>query len=182
MTATGLARRYREPCGLDRNASRGSRVNLNDARGRLSCCRNLRTRTVLSDIAWARASPLDPSRPTCVAARPALDTFPRIVEHRHRNAHRRAAVNRTELCARIAARSSLSRADAATALDAVVAAIVDALEGGEAVNITGFGTFATTHRAAREGRNPRTGEAVAVPARTVATFKPGKALRDRLNG
>ena len=91
-------------------------------------------------------------------------------------------MNRTELCTRIAARSSLSRADAANALDAVVSAIADALESGEAVNIAGFGTFATTHRAAREGRNPRTGEAVAVPARTVATFKPGKALRDRLNG
>ena len=91
-------------------------------------------------------------------------------------------MNRTELCARIAARSSLSRADAATALDAVVSAIADALENGEVVNISGYGRFATTHRAAREGRNPRTGEAVAVPARTVATFQPGKALRDRLNG
>ena len=90
-------------------------------------------------------------------------------------------MNRNEFCARIAARSSLSRADAATALDAVVSAIADALASGEAVNIAGFGIFATTHRAAREGRNPRTGEAVAVPARTVATFKPGKALRDRLN-
>ena len=91
-------------------------------------------------------------------------------------------MNRTELCARIAAGSSVSRADAATALDAVVSAIADALESGEAVNIAGFGKFATTHRAARQARNPRTGETVAVPARTVATFKAAKALRDRLNG
>ena len=91
-------------------------------------------------------------------------------------------MNRTELCARIAARSSLSRADAATAVDAVVSAIADALERGETVNIAGFGKFAASHRVARQGRNPRTGEAVSIPARTVPAFKAGKALRDRLNG
>ena len=89
-------------------------------------------------------------------------------------------MNRTELCARIAARSSLSRADAATAVDAVVSAIADALEAGETVNIKDFGKFTTRHRPARPGRNPRTGEAVSIPARTVPAFKPGKALRDRL--
>ena len=66
-------------------------------------------------------------------------------------------MNRTELCARIAARSSLSRADAATARDTVVSAIAAALERGEAVNIAGFGKFATTHRAPRPGRNPHWG-------------------------
>ena len=91
-------------------------------------------------------------------------------------------MNRTEFCARIAARSSLSRTDAAIAVEAVVSVIADALEKGEAVNIAGFGTFTTRQRAARQGRNPRTGEAVSVPARTVAAFKPGKALRDRLAG
>ena len=90
-------------------------------------------------------------------------------------------MNRTELCARIAARSSLSRADPATALDAVVSAIADALERGESVNIAGFGKFATTHRTPRRGRNPRTGEDVAIPGRTAPTFKAGKALRDRVN-
>ena len=111
-----------------------------------------------------------------------LDKTARIVEHRRPNAHRREAVNRTELCARIAARSSLSRADAATAVDAVVSAIADALERGETVNITDFGKFTTRHRAAGQGRNPRTGEAVAISARTVPTFKARKPLRDRLNG
>ena len=76
----------------------------------------------------------------------------------------------------------MSRGDAATTVNAVVSAIADALESGETVNIAGFGRFATSYRAARQGRNPRTGETVAVPARTVATFKAGKALRDRLNG
>ena len=111
-----------------------------------------------------------------------LDNAPRIVEHRRPNAHWRETVNRTELCARIAARSSLSRAEAATAVDAVVCAVADALERGEAVNIPGFGKFSTGHRATRQGRNPRTGEAVAIPARTVPVFKAGKALRDRLKG
>ena len=65
-------------------------------------------------------------------------------------------MNRTELCARIAARSSLSRADAATALDAVVSAIADALERGEVVNnLSGFGRFAASHGAPRQGRDPR---------------------------
>ena len=91
-------------------------------------------------------------------------------------------MNRTELCARIAARSSLSRADAATAVDAVVSAIADALERGETVNIAGFGKFAASHRVARQGRNPRTGEAVSIPARTVPAFKAGKPLRDRFDG
>ena len=91
-------------------------------------------------------------------------------------------MNRTELCARIAARSSLSRAGVATAVDAVVSTIADALEKGDTVNIAAFGKFATSHRKARQGRNPRTGKAVAIPARTVPTFKPGKVLRDRLTG
>ena len=70
-------------------------------------------------------------------------------------------MNRTELCARIAARSSLSRAEAAAAVDAVVRAVANALERGDAVNIPGFGK---------------------IPARTVPVFKAGKALRDRLKG
>ena len=64
-------------------------------------------------------------------------------------------MNRTELCARIAARSSMSLAEAAAVLDAVVSVIADALEGGEAVNIAGFGTFSPRHRAARQARNLR---------------------------
>ena len=91
-------------------------------------------------------------------------------------------MNRTELCARIAARSSLSRADAATALDSVVSAIADALESSETVSIAGFGKFTANHRAPRRSRNPRTGETISIPACTVPTFKAAKALRDKLNG
>ena len=91
-------------------------------------------------------------------------------------------MNRSDLVGRIAARSSLSRADAVTAVTAVVSAIADALAKGEEVNIAGFGKFATRDRPARQGRNPRTGEAVAIAAARVPTFKAGKALRDAVSG
>ena len=99
--------------------------------------------------------------------RRALDKTKRIVEHRRPNAHRREPVNRTELCASTAARSSLSRTDAAAGINTVVSAVVDPLESGESVNIVGFGKIATSRRAAWQGYNPRTGETVPINARTV---------------
>ena len=90
-------------------------------------------------------------------------------------------MNRTELSARIAARSSLSRADAATAVDAVVSAIAEALASGEEVSIAGFGKFTVRHRPARQGRNPRTGEPVAVAASKAPAFRAAAKLRDTLN-
>lgn len=73
-------------------------------------------------------------------------------------------MTRPELCARIAAAASLSKADSAAAADAMLSAIADTLARGETVAIAGFGTFTTRDRAARTGRNPRTGEAVAIAA------------------
>ena len=64
---------------------------------------------------------------------------------------------------------------------AVFAAIGDSLAKGEAVSIAGFGTFATKNRPARQGRNPRTGEAIAIAASTTPAFKPGKTLREAVN-
>ena len=90
-------------------------------------------------------------------------------------------MNRTELSAHIAARSNLSRADAATAVDAVVSAIADALASGEEVAIAGFGKFTVRHRPARQGRNPRTGEPVAVAASKAPAFKAAARLRDSVN-
>lgn len=84
-------------------------------------------------------------------------------------------MNRTELCARIAARSSLSRVDAATAataVDAVVSAIADALERGGAVNITGFGKFTTRRRAARQGHNPAPGKPSPTPPAPCRLSRP----------
>ena len=90
-------------------------------------------------------------------------------------------MTRSELSARVAARSSLSKADVAAALGALTSTIADVLAEGETVTVAGFGKFAPRNRAARQGRNPRTGEPVAVPAARVPTFKAAKALRDALN-
>ena len=90
-------------------------------------------------------------------------------------------MTRSELCASVTARSSLSKADIAAALGALISTIADALAEGETVTVAGFGKFAARTRAVRQGRNPRTGEPVAVPAARVPTFKAAKALRDALN-
>ena len=90
-------------------------------------------------------------------------------------------MNRSEFCARIADRSSLSSADAASAVTAVISTITEALARGETVTIAGFGRFATKDRAARVARNPRSGEAVPVAASRVPTFKAGKTLRDAVD-
>ena len=90
-------------------------------------------------------------------------------------------MTRSELRARVAARSSLSTADVAAALGALTSTIADALAEGEAVTIAGFGKFAARTRAARQGRNPRTGEPVDIPVARVPSFKAAKALRDALN-
>ena len=90
-------------------------------------------------------------------------------------------MTRSELCARVAARSSLSKDDVAAALGALTFTIADALAEDETVTVAGFGKFTARTRAARQGRNPRTGEPVDIPAARVPTFKAAKALRDALN-
>ena len=90
-------------------------------------------------------------------------------------------MNKNELIDAIASGSGLSKADAGRALEAFLGSVTSTLAGGGSVKITGFGTFSVRHRSARNGRNPRTGEAVVVPAKNVPMFKPGKGVRDRLN-
>ena len=90
-------------------------------------------------------------------------------------------MTRSELCARVAARSSLSKAETAAALGALTSTIADALTQGEPVTVAGFGKFQARSRATCQGRNPRTGEPVDVPASRAPSFKAAKALRDALN-
>ena len=90
-------------------------------------------------------------------------------------------MNRSELVSNVAAGTSLSKSDAAAAITAVLATIADALARGETVSIAGFGTFSTRDRPAREGRNPRTGETIAIAASRTPAFKPGNTLRDAVN-
>ncbi len=88
-------------------------------------------------------------------------------------------MNKTELINAITA-EGLTKKDAEKALNALTGAIGDALAKGEAVQLMGFGTFSVKERAAREGRNPRTGETVKIAASKVPVFKAGKGLKDKV--
>ena len=88
-------------------------------------------------------------------------------------------MNKGELIAKIA-ETGLSKKDSETALNAAISAIGDALAKGEAVQLVGFGSFTVKKRAARKGRNPRTGEVVQIKAVKYPSFKAGKALKDKV--
>lgn len=90
-------------------------------------------------------------------------------------------MNKTELVAAIAENASISKTDAASALDGMITAITDALKNGDQVALIGFGSFSIKERAARTGRNPRTGEAIQIKASKIPSFKAGKALKDAVN-
>lgn len=90
-------------------------------------------------------------------------------------------MKKVELVDAVAEAAGLTKTDAAKAIDATFAAITGALVKGDKVPLVGFGTFDVSKRAAREGRNPRTGEKVTIAARTAVTFKPGTALKDAVN-
>jgi DNA-binding protein HU-beta len=90
-------------------------------------------------------------------------------------------MNKTELIERLAATCGLSRNETAAVLDGLLETITEALRRGEDVTLTGFGTFTVKQRAARMGRNPRTGESVAIAASRSPGFKAGKSLKDALN-
>ena len=90
-------------------------------------------------------------------------------------------MNKNEFIDRVADLSNMSKSDATRAVDAVFDAITSALKRGDDVRLVGFGTFSAAKRKAREGRNPRTGETINIPASTQPKFSPGKGLKDALN-
>ena len=90
-------------------------------------------------------------------------------------------MNKAELVNAVASAANLSKADAGRAVDAVVGSVSSALQRGEQVSVIGFGTFSVKHRAARTGRNPRTGASIWIQATNVPSFKAGKALKDAIN-
>ena len=90
-------------------------------------------------------------------------------------------MNKTELVDAVADASELSRADAARAVDALVSVITGALKKGDTVTLVGFGTFQVRARAARTGRNPKTGDSITIKASKNPAFKAGKALKDAVN-
>ncbi len=91
-------------------------------------------------------------------------------------------MNKTELVAAMAEAAELSRKDAEKALKAFTDVVTEELKKGGKIQLVGFGTFEVSERAAREGRNPQTGEAMAIAASRTPKFKAGKALKDIING
>jgi DNA-binding protein HU-beta len=89
-------------------------------------------------------------------------------------------VNKQELVEAVATSASIKKSEAETVIDAVFETIAKQLKSGSEVRLTGFGTFVVSHRAATEGRNPRTGETIKIAARKVPRFKAGKGLKDAI--
>ena len=90
-------------------------------------------------------------------------------------------MNKGELIEAVAEAANLSKSDADAAVEAVIKSITGSLQKGENVTLVGFGTFTVKRRAARTGRNPRTGEPLQIPASNAPGFKAGKGLKDALN-
>ena len=90
-------------------------------------------------------------------------------------------MNKSELVEAMATKAGLTKADAARALESFVGAVTGSLKKGNKVSLVGFGTFKTSARAARKGRNPQTGAVVNIPARTAVGFKAGSALKAAVN-
>ena len=90
-------------------------------------------------------------------------------------------MNKAELIAAVAENAELTKKDAEKAVKAFIEVVTDELKKGEKVQVVGFGTFEVAERAAREGRNPRTGETMTIAASKTPKFKPGKALKDEIS-
>ncbi len=90
-------------------------------------------------------------------------------------------MNKSELIEHMAIQADISKAAATRALEAMIGGVRSTLKTNGSVSIVGFGTFAVTKRAARSGRNPRTGATIKIKAAKVPKFRPGKGLKDALN-
>lgn len=90
-------------------------------------------------------------------------------------------MNRVDLSKEIAAKTGLSQKDALKYIDLITDAIIDSMERGDKVEIRGFGSFTVKNYDAREGRNPKSGEKILIPAKRLPAFKAGKDLKEKLN-
>ncbi len=90
-------------------------------------------------------------------------------------------MNKNELISAVAEKAELTKAQAGEAVDALFDIIADTLKSGDEVRVIGFGNFSVTERAATEGRNPRTGDTIQIPASKTPKFKAGKGLKDAVN-
>ncbi|CAM1627354.1 HU family DNA-binding protein [Bartonella sp. B10834G6] len=90
-------------------------------------------------------------------------------------------MNKNELVSSVAEKAGITKTQAASAVDAFIASVTDALKKGGDVRLPGFGSFEVSHRAATKGRNPSTGAEINIPARNVPKFSAGKGLKDAVN-
>nr|WP_286173499.1 HU family DNA-binding protein [Clostridium sp. WB02_MRS01] len=97
------------------------------------------------------------------------------------HSRRKISMNKAELIAAVAEKAELSKKDAEKAVKALTDVISEELVKGEKIQLVGFGTFEVSERAAREGRNPKSGEVMNIPASKTPKFKAGKALKDMVN-
>ncbi|HHW19509.1 MAG TPA: HU family DNA-binding protein [Firmicutes bacterium] len=91
------------------------------------------------------------------------------------------AMTKAELVDKIAAKTGMTKKDSTAALEAVLDSVAEALKAGDKVSLVGFGSFEVRKRAARTGRDPRTGQEIKIAARKVPVFKAGKALKDAVS-
>ncbi len=91
-------------------------------------------------------------------------------------------MNKAQLVEVIAKNADISKVKAGVAVDSFIGAVTGALKGGDSVTLIGFGSFSTAKRAARVGRNPKTGKEIKIPATTTPKFKAGKALKEAVAG
>ncbi|MBW8366336.1 MAG: HU family DNA-binding protein [Arenimonas sp.] len=94
---------------------------------------------------------------------------------------RESIMNKAEFTSAVADGAELTKADAGRAVDAMIEVIKQALKSGETITLVGFGTFSVRERAARQGRNPQTGDTIKIKASKNPAFKAGKALKDAVN-
>jgi len=90
-------------------------------------------------------------------------------------------MKKAEFIDAVAERGNMQKSDAAAAVEAVLETISDTLKKGDQISLVGFGTFLVRRREARQGRNPRTGEAIDIPASNMPSFKAGKGLKESVN-
>ena len=89
-------------------------------------------------------------------------------------------MTKAELVAKIASTAGITKSQAEKALDGFISTVSGALSGGDKITLVGFGTFSVAARSAREGRNPRTGKKIKIPAKKVVKFKAGKTLSEKV--
>jgi len=91
-------------------------------------------------------------------------------------------MNKTDLIKAVASKTALTQETVSKTLDGILSEVTGSLKNGDAVTLPGFGTFKVSSRAARQGRNPRTGETIQIKASKLPSFSAGKTLKDTLNG